>query len=167
AVTADPLYIGTKAPGGTQGNHFNGAIDDVRLYNYGLSAADVATLASTTAPPAAPSSEIATATSASTITVKWTDNALGQAGFRLERKTGAAGTYAVIATLPAGTTLFNDSGLAATTDYYYRVRAFNAFDASPYAPEAHAMTQGTVIHSLVGEWNFDTPATAGDVSGHG
>ena len=53
AVTSDPLMIGTKAPGSTTvGNYFNGIIDDVRIYNYGLSASAMQTLAHGTVPGA-------------------------------------------------------------------------------------------------------------------
>ena len=48
--------------------------------------------------PAAPTSLIATAISASQVDLTWTDNATDETGFRLERKIGAAGVYSEIKT---------------------------------------------------------------------
>lgn len=41
AVTSDDLLIGTKATGAPPGDHFNGKIDEVRIYNRGLTASEV------------------------------------------------------------------------------------------------------------------------------
>jgi hypothetical protein len=38
----NPLYIGTKTPGSTSGDHFNGYLDDLRIYSTALSATDIA-----------------------------------------------------------------------------------------------------------------------------
>ena len=45
AITSDPLYIGTKNAAKNPSDTFNGSLDDVRLYNRTLSAAEVAGLA--------------------------------------------------------------------------------------------------------------------------
>jgi len=171
AVTNSPLMIGTKNPGSTTvGNYFNGAIDDVRVYNYALTASDVSTLLTNTA-PAAPTSLLATPTSASTMTVTFTDNANNEAGFVLERKLGA-GSYSVIAQLAAntagGTTTFIDTGLAANSTYTYRVRAYNVVDYSAYSNESSGMTQGVALNSLTAEWRFDESGgtTAADATGN-
>ena len=69
-------------------------------------------------------------------------------GFRLERKTGFAGTYALIATLPAGQTSYSDSGLQASTTYFYRIKAYNNAGESAYSNEASATTSaGTVANN--------------------
>ncbi len=44
AVTTDPLTIGTKNLSTTAGDHWNGLLDDVRIYNRGLSASEVSAL---------------------------------------------------------------------------------------------------------------------------
>lgn len=92
------------------------------------------------APPAAPSGLSAVAASATQITLSWGDNSTNETGFKIERKTGAAGTYAQIGTVGAGVVAFNDTGLAANTAYYYRVRASNAGGDSAYSNEANATT---------------------------
>ncbi|GAA5119211.1 PQQ-dependent sugar dehydrogenase [Luteolibacter yonseiensis] len=41
-TTTNPLYIGTKTPGSTAGDHFNGYLDDLRVYSSAVSASDIA-----------------------------------------------------------------------------------------------------------------------------
>jgi len=91
--------------------------------------------------PAAPSGLTAAAVSSSQINLAWTDNANTETGFKIERKTGAGGTYAQIATVGANATTYNNSGLSAATTYYYRVRATNSSGDSAYSNEANATTQ--------------------------
>jgi fibronectin type 3 domain-containing protein len=91
--------------------------------------------------PNAPSGLSATAVSTSQINLSWTDNSSDEDGFRIERKTGAGGTYSQIAQVGAGTTSYNNTGLSASTTYYYRVRAYNAAGNSAYSNEANATTQ--------------------------
>jgi len=90
--------------------------------------------------PAAPSGLSASAASASQINLSWTDNSGGETGFKIERKTGAGGTYSEIATPSANTTTYSDTGLSASTTYYYRVRAYNASGNSTYSSEVSATT---------------------------
>lgn len=97
----------------------------------------------TPVPPAAPAGLAAVATSSSTINLVWADNSNNETGFRLERKTGAAGTYVQIASPAANQTSYADSGLQAATTYYYRVRAYNGAGNSAYSNEASATTSST------------------------
>lgn len=93
--------------------------------------------------PAAPSGLGATAVSSSRVNLAWVDNANNEAGYRIERKAGVAGTYVQIDTAVANATTYSDFSLSAATDYYYRVRATNGFGDSGYSNEAHATTFGT------------------------
>ncbi len=93
-------------------------------------------------PPAAPSSLSATAVSTSQINLSWADNSGDEDGFKIERKTGANGTYAEIISLGSNATSYSNTGLAAGTNYVYRVLAFNAGGNSAYSNEASATTQG-------------------------
>ncbi len=93
--------------------------------------------------PPAPSGLVATTVSVSQINLSWTSNSANETGFKIERKTGAGGTYAQIATVGAGVVVYNDTGLASNTTYFYRVRATNAIGDSTYSNEASATTQLT------------------------
>lgn len=82
-----------------------------------------------------PTNLTATAVSTGNITLAWTDNATGEDGYKVEKKTG--GSFVEIATLPADAKAFTDTSL---TDGTYRVRAFNNIPAfSFYSNEASAI----------------------------
>jgi carboxypeptidase T len=92
-------------------------------------------------PPATPASLNATASSASQIQLAWTDRSDNEAGFSIERCTGdGCGSFATIATTAAGVASYTDSGLAASTTYGYRVRAYNGAGNSDYSNTASAQT---------------------------
>lgn len=95
----------------------------------------------TTAVPTAPSGASLTVVSSAALTLSWTDNANNETGFRIERKTGAGGTYAEIATVGPNVTSYPDTGLTVNTTYYYRVRAYNALGSSAYCTETATSTQ--------------------------
>jgi transcriptional regulator CtsR len=127
-------------------------------------------------PPAAPSNLTATVVSSSQINLSWQDNSNNETGFAIERKTGAGGTYAQIATVGANVTSYNSTTLSASTLYYYRVRAYNANGNSGYTNEAWATTLpppppvpvlvapavGSVISTLTPTlaWNASSGATS-------
>ena len=79
----------------------------------------------TSARPEAPGNLTATASGATAITLRWTDNASSEQGFRIERSTDGV-TFAQVATIGANATTWTSSGLAPLTTYWYRVRAYNA-----------------------------------------
>lgn len=93
--------------------------------------------------PANPSSLSATAVSSSQINLSWTDNSSVETGFEIDRKTGSGGTWSQIATTGANVTTYQNTGLAALTQYYYRVRATNAAGDSGNSNEANATTQSS------------------------
>ncbi len=122
----------------------------VRAYNAGghsgySNEADATTLPN---PPTPPSNLTATAVSDSRIDLAWADNAGDESGFKIERKTGAGGTYAEIATVGANVTGYSDTGLTANTQYFYRVRAYNTGGHSAYSNEAGAIPFSNVNLAL-------------------
>ncbi|AXA36788.1 N-acetylmuramoyl-L-alanine amidase [Candidatus Sumerlaea chitinivorans] len=91
-------------------------------------------------PPAAPSGLSATAVSSSQINLTWTDNSTNESNFVVARSTTSGGPYTDIATLPANTTSYSNTGLSANTTYYYVVRATNAGGSSANSNQASATT---------------------------
>ncbi|HVY08171.1 MAG TPA: LamG-like jellyroll fold domain-containing protein [Burkholderiales bacterium] len=133
ATTNGTLQIGADS---YPTEYFAGRIDEVRVYNRALSAADIVTDMNTaigsapapdTTPPSAPANLAATVSGNSQVNLSWsaaTDN-VGVTGYRVERCQGTGcANFAQIAT-PA-TTSFNDTGLSAGASYSYRVRATDA-----------------------------------------
>ena len=147
-TSSGALTIGGDA---LYGQHFAGRIDEVRIYNTALSAtqiqADMATAVGNpgqdTQPPTAPTGLSATVVSASQINLAWTastDN-VGVTGYRVERCLGGGCSNFVQVSTPPSTS-FNDTGLAASTSYSYRVRAADAAgNLSGYSSIQNATTQ--------------------------
>jgi predicted phage tail protein len=89
--------------------------------------------------PAAPTNLSATAVSSSRINLAWTDNASNESGFRIERSADGA-TYTEIGVVTANVTTYADTSLSAATQYWYRVRAYNATGPSAFAGPTSATT---------------------------
>jgi hypothetical protein len=102
--------------------------------------ASARTFSSASSAPAAPSSLAAAAASSSQINLSWSDNSTNETGFKVERATSSAGPWTQIGTTTART--FYSTGLAASTTYYFRVRAYNSYGDSAYSNTAWATTQG-------------------------
>jgi len=76
---------------------------------------------------------------ASSFTVNWNDNAANETNYVLERSNDGT-NFTVIATLPANTTSYNETGLTPNTQYYYRVKAINTTESSVYTSNATITT---------------------------
>jgi len=77
--------------------------------------------------------------SISQINLSWIDNSTDEVGFRIERRT-ADSSFLEITTVGANTTFYSDTGLLPYTTYYYRVRAYNFSENSPYSNATSATT---------------------------
>jgi hypothetical protein len=76
-------------------------------------------------PPTPPSSLTATPVSSSQINLNWVDNSSNETGFRIER--GFDGVnFSLVTNVAANQTSYENTGLAASTRYYYRVKALNS-----------------------------------------
>jgi len=86
--------------------------------------------------PTPPSDLIATVASSSQIDLEWQDKSDNEAGFKIERKTGAEGTWSQIATVGSNASSYSDTALATSTTYYYKVRSYNLAGHSGHSNEA-------------------------------
>src|SRR5262249_50857591 len=142
--TPDTLQIGADS----YGEFFAGRIDEVRIYNRALSAAEIQTDMNTplggaagTPAPSAPRAPAATAPTASQVNLSWTassDN-VAVSNYLIESCQGAGCTnFAQIAT--STTPSFSNTGLTSGTSYSYRVRATDAAgNLSAYSNTASAV----------------------------
>jgi fibronectin type 3 domain-containing protein len=100
-----------------------------------------ATTTAAMAAPAAPTGLTATASSATSVDLTWTDNATTESGQRVERCSGAScANFVEIALLGANVTAYADTGVAAGTLHRYRVTAYNAAGFSAPSNIAEATT---------------------------
>jgi hypothetical protein len=91
--------------------------------------------------PNTPSNLSASAMSSSQIYLTWHDNSSNETGFQIQRATSSGGPWAQIATVGANTSSYSNTGLSASTTYYYRVLAYNSSGNSSYSNTANATTQ--------------------------
>ena len=175
ASSTNPLQIGGDS---IYGQYFAGLIDEVRVYNVALTAAQIQTdqatpvnpAGSDTTPPSQPGTLTANAVSASEVDLAWgasSDN-VGVTGYQVERCQGSnCSNFTQIAT-PAGTS-YKDTSVSASTSYSYRVRASDAAgNLSSYSNIAGASTPATAT-GLVAAYAFDegSGTTVADASGNG
>jgi subtilisin family serine protease len=92
--------------------------------------------------PAAPSNLVATAVSSSRINLAWADNSTNEAGFKIERSADGA-TFTQIAIMTANATSYPVTNLNATTQFFFRVRAYDGNNHSAFSNTAAATTQAT------------------------
>ena len=140
-------YVDIRTTAANVTSYTNSGLTDGTLYYYRVCATNAtgdstfSNEASGTTPLAKPTSAAATAVSSSQINLTWVDNSAAETGYKIERKTGATGTYSQIDQVGANVQGYSDtSGLAQNTRYYYRVRATNGTIESDYSNEVSALT---------------------------
>lgn len=120
----------------------SGQTMDIKYLNNNGTVRDYFTISKgTTQPtiPAAPGGLTATAASSSAINLAWSDNSNNETGFDIERSTDNA-NWAALASLGSNIQSYTNTGLTASTSYYYRVRAKNSAGSSSYSNVANATT---------------------------
>jgi hypothetical protein len=95
------------------------------------------------------------------IDLTWTDATSNEDGFVVERSIDGA-QFTSVASLPAGTTTYQDSGLALSTTYYYRIYAFNESDRTEYSNVSAAQT-GVMEQSSMAPGNVIATASGGTI----
>jgi hypothetical protein len=94
-----------------------------------------------TAPPAATNLQV-TATTSSSISLSWQDNAQNETGYQVEHRQQGSSSWVQGPNLPADTTSYTVTGLQELTTYELRVVAFNSWGRTPSA-QVTAQTQGS------------------------
>lgn len=89
--------------------------------------------------PAAPSQLATARRTGNSLGWSWTDNSTDENGFRFYGAPAPEGPYALLATLPPGTTAHTELGLTSDTPYYRRVVAFRG-DAESDPSDAEGRT---------------------------
>jgi phosphodiesterase/alkaline phosphatase D-like protein len=143
------MYTTTNATGGVNDLSVSGQGRYVRMYGtargtawgYSLWEFEVYGTPTTVTIPAAPSNLVATSVSSSQINISFADNSNNETGFELQRSANGT-TWSALATLAANTTSYSNTGLTASTIYYYRVRSTNSAGQSAWSNTANATTQG-------------------------
>jgi len=146
ATSTNPLQIGGDS---IYGQYFAGRIDEARIYNRGLSVAEIQSDMNTplitppdTQSPTAPTNLVARTLGVSQVNLSWTastDN-VGVTGYLVERQDPGSGNFVQVGTSTGPS--YNDTGLAAGSTYSYRVRATDAAqNLSQYSGVASVTTQ--------------------------
>ncbi|RIK08766.1 MAG: hypothetical protein DCC49_08400 [Acidobacteria bacterium] len=94
-------------------------------------------------PPAAPSDLTALAVTGIQIDLSWSDNSIGETGFKVERRSGVD-PFSEVAALTPDVTAYADTELAPLTTYWYRTKATGFVGDSGYSNEASATTLADV-----------------------
>lgn len=102
------------------------------------------TSARTLTPPAAPSGLTASAQSSTQINLSWAD-VTDESTYKVQRSANGTTGWSQIGTTAANVTSFANTGLAASTTYWYRVIASNATGDSPASTSASATTLSDTI----------------------
>src|SRR6476620_11678736 len=89
-------------------------------------------ISASAATPVAPTNLAAVAASSSQVNLSWSDNSSDETGFKLQRSTNGT-SFSLVATLGANATTYANSGLAGSTKYYYRLRAYNSAGGSKFS----------------------------------
>ena len=148
STSANPLQVGGDS---LYGQYFAGMIDEVRIYNVALTAAQIQTDQTTpitpigpdTTPPTQPGTLSATAISGTEVDLAWgaSTDTVGVTAYLVERCLTANCTFAQIGATGGSTSSYQDTTVAASTGYSYRVRATDAAgNLGPYSPTATATT---------------------------
>lgn len=102
--------------------------------------------------PPAPSALTATTISSVQINLGWTDNAIDEDGFEVDRAldSGFTSSLVTVGGVAANAVSYNYGGLSPSTQYFFRVRATNECGASSYSSSANATTDGNGAQGSLG-----------------
>jgi hypothetical protein len=162
SVTANQTaYSDTGLSGGTQYTY------RVRATNSGGNSAYSSTASATTVAtvvaPASPSLLSATSPDSSHTSLTWTDNSNNETGVLIERSIDGA-TFTQVGSVAANTTSYIDTGLAAATQYTYRVCATNSAGNSVYTNAVSVTTSASPVTPIAPSGLTATPISSSQVN---
>ncbi|MEO7101160.1 MAG: LamG-like jellyroll fold domain-containing protein [Luteolibacter sp.] len=142
---------------------FNGKMDDFRIYNYALSAAEVGGIVASIPPPTPGTVTASSGNGSSQVSLSW-GVASGATSYSVKRSTVSGGPYTTIYTGTA--TSYADASASPGVTYFYVVVAVNAAGDSVGTTELSGMANITMpkVHLRFDE---TTGSTAADASGNG
>lgn len=114
----------------------------------------------TPAVPAAPTGTGITSITATGMTPTWTDNASNEIGYRVMRSTDNV-NFSPVATLPANSISFADTGLTPGTQYFYLINAFSEGALSGSVTESATTLAAGSISCVGAGGPWSAPATWG------
>ncbi len=133
-------YTDTTCLPGTTYAYELQAVRDDDVSDLSSASSPVTTPAALTA-PAAPTGLTAVAQSPTAVGLTWTDNAINEASYQVYRKDGTAVSFSQVSPdLPAGTTIWQDTSVVASSFYTYTVKAHNTAGDSSASNEATVTT---------------------------
>jgi PKD repeat protein len=155
ADTSGTLYVRVEDTDRTAGNRTRDTVFIDHLY--------IRAESGNGEPPAAPSSLLATTAGADRIDLAWTHNGDDEAGFKVERSLDGS-NFAEVGTTGSDDTNYSDTGLDASTTYWYRVRAWNASGDSGWSnidlattddPPPPPAAPGSLVATTAGSSSID------------
>jgi predicted esterase len=93
-----------------------------------------------------PTGLIVTDTKRNAVSLSWTDKSFDETGFQIWRSDSSSGSYNLINTVAANTTIYTDQNLVQNKTYYYLVRAINNSNHSDYSNVAVAYTLAYAVY---------------------
>jgi hypothetical protein len=143
--------------------------------NSAYSSAGTQATVSATAPVAAPTSLSTSGVDSSAITVNWTGVAAGNnggapiQGYRVQQATNAGFTTGVSTVDVSGISAVSQvvSNLSASTQYYFRVAAFNTVGAGPYSSSVNATTSASSGMGAPSQFRVESDFGQAFIDGYG
>jgi titin len=99
-------------------------------------------------PPAAPASLQVSNPTSSSLTLSWQHPGTDETSFDLERSPDGSTNWAQVASPGGGSTSYTNTGLNASTPYFYRIRARNSAGASAWSNTASGTTSAAPAITL-------------------
>ncbi|MCG8386206.1 MAG: LamG domain-containing protein [Cytophagales bacterium] len=147
-------FTAGRADDSTPANQFVGELDEVKLFDRALNTNEIQTLFRAPFVPSAPGNLEATLTANDKVSLDWEDNSGDELGFIIERKE-PGGLFTPLDSASINAISYQDSTVLPSTNYLYRVVAFNSFGNSQYSNVDSIRTPGLVIPaSIVAQYNF-------------